>query len=77
MSLSLSQVISHTPVQTFASPVFSSLLDVVLSCAVFFSLTFACFLYSMVTKEMPPATTVGLAVTAAVLELLSLVLSVR
>ncbi|XP_017314338.1 adenylate cyclase type 9 [Ictalurus punctatus] len=71
------EVISHTPVQTFASPVFSSLLDVVLSCAVFFSLTFACFLYSMVTKEMPPATTVGLAVTAAVLELLSLVLSVR
>ncbi|XP_060715012.1 adenylate cyclase type 9 [Tachysurus vachellii] len=71
------EVISHTPVQTFASPVFSSLLDVLLSCAVFFALTLACFLYSMVTMEMPLATTIGLAVTAAVLELGSLILSIR
>ncbi|KAG7315478.1 hypothetical protein KOW79_021566 [Hemibagrus wyckioides] len=71
------EVISHTPVQTFASPVFSSLLDVLLSCAVFLALTLACFLYPMVAMEMPPATTFGLAVTAGVLELVSLILSIR
>ncbi|KAI5088897.1 adenylate cyclase type 9 [Silurus meridionalis] len=71
------EVTSHAPVQTFASPVFSSLLDVLLSCAVFLALTLACFLYPMVTMEMPPATTFGLAVTAAVLELVSLILSIR
>ncbi|TSK67251.1 Adenylate cyclase type 9 [Bagarius yarrelli] len=71
------EVGSHTPVQTFASPVFSSLLDVLLSCGVFFALTLACFLYPMVTMEMPPAPTFGLAVTAAVLELVSLILSIR
>lgn len=70
-------MINHTPVQTFASPVFSSLLDVLLSCAVFLALTLACFLYPIVTMEMPPATTFGLAVTAAVLELVSLILSIR
>ncbi|XP_062845687.1 adenylate cyclase type 9 [Trichomycterus rosablanca] len=71
------EVISHAPVKTFASPVFSSLLDVLLSCAVFLALTLACFLYPLVTMEMPPATTFSLAVVAALLELVSLVLSIR
>ncbi|XP_053347645.1 adenylate cyclase type 9 [Clarias gariepinus] len=71
------EVTSKTPVQTFASPVFSSLLEVLLSCGVFVALTFACFLYPIVTMEMPPAATFGLAVTAAILELMSLILSIR
>ncbi|TRY97818.1 hypothetical protein DNTS_014954 [Danionella cerebrum] len=71
------QVMNHVPVQTFASPVFSSLLDVLLSSAVFLALTIACFLYPLISMEMPLATTLGLAVTAALLELVSLVLSIR
>uniref|UniRef100_A0A8C1YHY4 Adenylate cyclase type 9 n=1 Tax=Cyprinus carpio TaxID=7962 RepID=A0A8C1YHY4_CYPCA len=71
------QVVNQVPVQTFASPVFSSLLDVLLSCAVFLALTIACFLYPLVTMETPLATTLGLAITAALLELVSLVLSIR
>ncbi|KAL6461960.1 hypothetical protein MHYP_G00301050 [Metynnis hypsauchen] len=70
------EVVNHAPVQTFASPVFSSLLDVLLSCAVFLALTLACFLY-LVTMETPPAITYGLAAVAGLLELVSLVLSIR
>ncbi|XP_016106913.1 adenylate cyclase type 9-like [Sinocyclocheilus grahami] len=71
------EVLNQVPVQTFASPVFSSLLDVLLSCAVFLALTFACFLYPLVTMETPLATTLCLAITAALVELVSLVLSIR
>ncbi|XP_055073238.2 adenylate cyclase type 9 [Misgurnus anguillicaudatus] len=71
------EVVNHLPVQTFASPVFSSLLDVLLSCAVFLALTIACFLYPLVTMETPIATTLGLAIVAALLELIALILSVR
>ncbi|KAI4881367.1 hypothetical protein NFI96_015594 [Prochilodus magdalenae] len=70
------QVVNHAPVQTFASPVFSSLLDVLLSCAVFLALTFVCFLY-LVSKVTPPAVTYGLAAAAALLELVSVILSIR
>ncbi|XP_066513133.1 adenylate cyclase type 9-like [Hoplias malabaricus] len=70
------EVVNHAPVQTFASPVLSSLLDVLLSCAVFLALTFACFLY-LFTMNTPPAITFGLATTAALLEIVSLVLSIR
>ncbi|KTG40173.1 hypothetical protein cypCar_00012458 [Cyprinus carpio] len=71
------EVLNQVPVRTFASPVFSSLLDVLLSCAVFLALTFACFLYPLVTMETPLATTLCLAITAALVELVSLVLSIR
>ncbi|XP_051979582.1 adenylate cyclase type 9-like [Xyrauchen texanus] len=66
------EVVNHVPVQTFASPVFSSLLDVLLSCAVFLALTIACFLYPLVTTETPRAATLGLVITAALLESLTL-----
>ncbi|XP_072527079.1 adenylate cyclase type 9 [Salminus brasiliensis] len=69
-------VTNHTPVQTFASPVFSSLLDVLLSCAVFLALTLACFLY-LVPMKPSPGITIGLAAAAGLLELVSLVLSIR
>ncbi|XP_012679145.2 adenylate cyclase type 9 isoform X2 [Clupea harengus] len=71
------EVETHAPVLTFASPTFSSFLDVLLSCAVFLALTLACFLYPLVTAQTPPATTLGIATSAALLEIISLVLSIR
>ncbi|XP_048105018.1 adenylate cyclase type 9 [Alosa alosa] len=71
------EVETHAPAQTFASPTFSSFLDVLLSCAVFLALTLACFLYPLVTAKTPPATTLGMAASAALLEIISLVLSIR
>ncbi|XP_029596039.1 adenylate cyclase type 9 [Salmo trutta] len=71
------EVETQAPVQTFASPTFSSFLDVLLSCSVFLALTLACFLVPMVTMETPPATVLGLATAAGLLELVSLVLSIR
>ncbi|CAB1344458.1 unnamed protein product [Coregonus sp. 'balchen'] len=71
------EVETQAPVQTFASPIFSSFLDVLLSCSVFLALTLACFLVPMVTMETPPATVLGLATAAGLLELVSLVLSIR
>ncbi|XP_035254630.1 adenylate cyclase type 9-like [Anguilla anguilla] len=67
----------QAPVQTVASPLFSSLLDVAVSCAVFLVLTLACFLRPLLTGLTPPPPTLALAAGAALLELLSLVLSVR
>lgn len=63
--------------QTFASATFSSLLDVFLSTIVFLILSITCFLkYGAATTPPPPA---ALAVFAAalLLEVLSLVVSVR
>lgn len=74
---SICQVETHALVQTFASPTFSSFLDVLLSCAVFLALTLACFLYPLITAETPPAATLGTAAGAALLEIISLVLSIR
>ncbi|KAI1884443.1 hypothetical protein AGOR_G00226450 [Albula goreensis] len=71
------EVETQAPVQTVASPTFSSLLDVALSCAVFLVLTLACFLRPLLTGLTPATPTLALAAVAALLELLSLVLSVR
>lgn len=77
---SLLQVKNQVQVQTFASSTFSSFLDVLLSCFVFVALTMACFLPPLVSPATvgPPATAaVTLAVLAGLLELASVVLSVR
>lgn len=78
--LLLLQVKNRVQVQTFASSTFSSFLDVLLSCFVFLALTLACFLPPLVR----PATTGPLAAAALVLaplagllEMASLVLSIR
>ncbi|XP_012297359.2 adenylate cyclase type 9 isoform X1 [Aotus nancymaae] len=71
------EVIKNSPVKTFASPTFSSLLDVFLSTTVFLTLSITCFLkYGAATAPPPPA---ALAVfsTALLLEVLSLAVSVR
>ncbi|KAJ8346055.1 hypothetical protein SKAU_G00302480 [Synaphobranchus kaupii] len=71
------EVETQAPVQTVASPLFSSLLDVALSCAVFLVLTLACFLRPLLSGLTPPTPTLALAAGAALLELLCLVMSVR
>ncbi|XP_072240593.1 adenylate cyclase type 9 [Leuresthes tenuis] len=74
------EVMSQVQVQTFASSTFSSFLDVLLSCFFFLALTLACFLPSLVspaTSGSPALTALVLAPIAALLELASLVLSIR
>ncbi|XP_030653918.1 adenylate cyclase type 9 isoform X1 [Nomascus leucogenys] len=71
------EVIKNSPVKTFASPTFSSLLDVFLSTTVFLTLSTTCFLkYEAATAPPPPA---ALAVFSAalLLEVLSLAVSIR
>ncbi|XP_056135837.1 adenylate cyclase type 9-like [Lampris incognitus] len=74
------EVVNQVPVQTFASTTFSSFLDVLLSCFVFLALSLACFLPPLVSPAMvgPPApTALALTPLAGLLELTSLVLSIR
>ncbi|XP_038163288.1 adenylate cyclase type 9-like isoform X1 [Cyprinodon tularosa] len=74
------EVKNRVPVQTFASPTFSSFLDVLLSCFVFLALTVACFLPFLVNQSTvgPPAlAALILAPLAGLLELASLLFSVR
>ncbi|XP_029991515.1 adenylate cyclase type 9 isoform X2 [Sphaeramia orbicularis] len=74
------EVRNQTQVQTFASSTFSSFLDVLLSCFFFLALTLACFLPPLVSPATvgPPAVAaLALAPLAGLLELSSLVLSIR
>ncbi|XP_037620567.1 adenylate cyclase type 9 isoform X2 [Sebastes umbrosus] len=74
------EVMNEVQVQTFASSTFSSFLDVLLSCFVFLALTLACFLPPLVspTTVGPPApAALAVAPLAGLLELASLVLSIR
>ncbi|XP_040001329.1 adenylate cyclase type 9 [Xiphias gladius] len=74
------EVKNQVQVQTFASSTFSSFLDVLLSCFVFLALTLACFLPPLVSPVSagPPApAALALAPLAGLLELASLVLSIR
>ncbi|XP_077380342.1 adenylate cyclase type 9 isoform X2 [Festucalex cinctus] len=66
--------------QTFASCTFSSFLAVLLSCFVFLALTLACFLPSLVSSATvgpPSSASLAVAPLAGLLELASLVLSIR
>ncbi|XP_077574412.1 adenylate cyclase type 9 [Stigmatopora nigra] len=72
----------QNPVQekTFASCTFSSFLDVLLSCFVFMALTLACFLpplVSPVSVGPPSSASLAVAPLTGLLELTSLVLSIR
>ncbi|KAJ8367099.1 hypothetical protein AAFF_G00331030 [Aldrovandia affinis] len=71
------EVEMQAPVLTFASPAFSSFLDVFLSCAVFLALTLACFLRPWLSGDTPPTLALALAIGAALLEGVSLVMSIR
>ncbi|MGH0187560.1 UNVERIFIED_CONTAM: hypothetical protein FKN15_025597 [Acipenser sinensis] len=67
----------RVPVKTFASSTFSSFIDVLLSSAVFLFLTIGCFLKPWVSGTAAPPAAIAVCVLAILLELLSLVLSVR
>uniref|UniRef100_A0A8C1LVZ5 adenylate cyclase n=1 Tax=Cyprinus carpio TaxID=7962 RepID=A0A8C1LVZ5_CYPCA len=71
------EVKTQAPVQTFASPTFSSFLDMLLCCCVLLALSVACLLRPLVTQQPLPTPALIVAAVAAVLECLALVLAVR
>ncbi|XP_038006755.1 adenylate cyclase type 9 isoform X3 [Motacilla alba alba] len=71
------EVIRNAPVKTFASATFSSLLDVFLSTTVFLILSITCFLKHGMVASPPPPAAVAVFVIAILLEVLSLVISIR
>ncbi|XP_023567247.1 adenylate cyclase type 9 isoform X1 [Octodon degus] len=71
------EVIKNSPVKTFASATFSSLLDVLLSTTVFLILSVTCFLKYGATATPPPPAALAIFGAALLLEVLSLVVSIR
>ncbi|XP_064528683.1 adenylate cyclase type 9 isoform X1 [Pseudopipra pipra] len=71
------EVMKNAPVKTFASATFSSLLDVFLSTTVFLILSITCFLKHGMVASPPPPAAVAVFVVAILLEVLSLVVSIR
>uniref|UniRef100_A0A8C5P4U5 Adenylate cyclase type 9 n=1 Tax=Jaculus jaculus TaxID=51337 RepID=A0A8C5P4U5_JACJA len=71
------EVIKNSPVKTFASATFSSLLDVFLSTTVFLILSITCFLKYAATATPPPPAALAVFGADLLLEALSLVVSVR
>lgn len=71
------QVMKNSPVKTFASATFSSLLDVFLSTTVFLILSITCFLKYWAAATPPPPAALAVFGAALLLEVLSLVVSVR
>uniref|UniRef100_A0A4W5MRV5 adenylate cyclase n=1 Tax=Hucho hucho TaxID=62062 RepID=A0A4W5MRV5_9TELE len=73
------EVETQAAVQTFASPTFSSFLDMVLCCSVFLALSLACLLRPLLSLPGAPlpAPALALVAVAALLEALALVLSIR
>uniref|UniRef100_A0A8C3BJ30 Adenylate cyclase type 9 n=1 Tax=Cairina moschata TaxID=8855 RepID=A0A8C3BJ30_CAIMO len=71
------EVIRNAPVKTFASATFSSLLDVFLSTTVFLILSVTCFLKHGMVASPPPPAAVVVFIIAILLEVLSLVISIR
>ncbi|XP_059271447.1 adenylate cyclase type 9 isoform X1 [Mustela nigripes] len=71
------EVIKNSPVKTFASATFSSLLDVFLSTTVFLILSITCFLKYGAASMSPPPAALAVFGAALLLEVLSLVVSIR
>ncbi|KAF5918450.1 hypothetical protein HPG69_011892, partial [Diceros bicornis minor] len=71
------EVIKNSPVKTFACATFSSLLDVFLSTTVFLILSITCFLKYGATATPPPPAALAVFSAALLLEVLSLVVSIR
>ncbi|XP_058509080.1 adenylate cyclase type 9-like isoform X1 [Solea solea] len=72
-----SYVETRATVQTLASPTFSSFLDMLLCCSVFLALSLACFLQPLVTQQSLSIPALSLTATAALLESLALLFSIR
>lgn len=71
------EVIKNSPVKTFASATFSSLLDVFLSTTVFLILSITCFLKYGATATPPPPAALAVFGADLLLEVLSLIVSIR
>uniref|UniRef100_A0A3P8SC28 adenylate cyclase n=1 Tax=Amphiprion percula TaxID=161767 RepID=A0A3P8SC28_AMPPE len=66
------EVETQAAVQTFASPTFSSFLDMLLSCSVFLALSLACFLQPLVSQQTLSTPALILTAVVALLEALAL-----
>ncbi|XP_071329738.1 adenylate cyclase type 9-like [Trachinotus anak] len=71
------EVETQAAVQTFASPTFSSFLDMLLCCSVFLALSLACFLRPLVTQQSLSTPALTLTAVAVLLEALALLFSIR
>lgn len=71
------EVETQAAVQTFASPTFSSFLDMLLCCLVFVALSLACFLEPLVTQQSLSMSLLSVTAVAALLELLALLFAIR
>ncbi|RVE69542.1 hypothetical protein OJAV_G00078750 [Oryzias javanicus] len=73
------EVENQAAVRTFASPTFSSFLDMLLCCLVFLALSLACFLRALVDPQNNTLSTPALILTAAaaLLEALALLFAIR
>uniref|UniRef100_A0A147B3N6 adenylate cyclase n=1 Tax=Fundulus heteroclitus TaxID=8078 RepID=A0A147B3N6_FUNHE len=71
------EVETQAAVQTFASPTFSSFLDMLLCCLVVLALSLACFLRPLVTQQSLSTPALILTSAAALLEGLALLFAIR
>lgn len=71
------KVDTQAAVQTFASPTFSSFLDMLLCSSVFLALSLACFLRPLVTQQSLSTPALILTSVAALLEALALMFAIR
>ncbi|XP_075936660.1 adenylate cyclase type 9 [Anarhichas minor] len=67
----------QAPVQTLASPTFSSFLDMLLCCSVFLALSLACFLRPLVSQQSLSTPALILTAVVALLEALALLFAIR
>ncbi|XP_032393223.1 adenylate cyclase type 9 isoform X1 [Etheostoma spectabile] len=71
------EVETQAAVQTFASPTFSSFLDMLLCCSVFLALSLACFLRPLVSQQSLSMPALILTAVATLLEALALLFAIR
>ncbi|KAF7660699.1 hypothetical protein LDENG_00277440 [Lucifuga dentata] len=71
------EVEAQASVQTLASPIFSSFLDMLLCCSVFLALSLACFLRPLLTQKSLSTSALVLTAAAALLEALALLFAIR
>ncbi|XP_029292958.1 adenylate cyclase type 9 isoform X2 [Cottoperca gobio] len=71
------EVETRAAVQTFASPTFSSFLDMLLCCLVFLALSLACFLRPLVTQQSLSTPALILTAVVTLLEALALLFAIR
>nr|XP_046272098.1 adenylate cyclase type 9-like isoform X2 [Scatophagus argus] len=71
------EVETQAVVQTFASPTFSSFLDMLLCCSVFLALSLACFLRPLVTHENLSTPALILTAVVTLLEAAALLFAIR